>query len=74
MQVGEGVGPQTTQALTNLLACLAACGATSEDVISVRVFLTEQGHFGEMNEAYREFFTDPYPARTTVYVGLPPGF
>jgi enamine deaminase RidA (YjgF/YER057c/UK114 family) len=27
-----------------------------------------------MNEAYERFFTAPYPARTTVYVGLPPGF
>ena len=24
-----------------------------------------------MNEVYAEFFSDPPPARTTVYVGLP---
>ena len=42
-------------------------------MISVRVFLTEVEHFAAMNEVYREFFTEPYPARSTIYVGLPPG-
>ena len=69
----DGLGAQTRQAFTNLLESLAANGATSDDVISVRVFLTDPGQFGEMNEVYREFFTEPYPARTTVYVGLPAG-
>jgi 2-iminobutanoate/2-iminopropanoate deaminase len=71
--LAEGVGPQTRQALSNLLASLGASGATSDDVISVRVFLTDTGQFDEMNAVYREFFTEPYPARTTVYVGLPDG-
>jgi 2-iminobutanoate/2-iminopropanoate deaminase len=26
-----------------------------------------------MNEVYTTFVTTPFPARTTVYVGLPPG-
>ena len=73
-RVLDGVGPQTRQALANVAAALAASGAGMDDVISVRVFLTDQGHFDEMNEAYREAFREPYPARTTVYVGLPPGF
>ena len=41
-------------------------------MISVRVFLTQVEHFAEMNEVYREYFTEPYPARSTIYVGLPP--
>ena len=68
-----GVGPQTRQTLSNLLASLGAAGATSDDVISVRVFLTDPAQFADMNQAYAEFFRDPYPARTTVYVTLPPG-
>jgi len=69
----DGVGAQTRQAFTNLLAHLASAGASADDVISVRVFLTDIEHFDAMNEVYREFFTDPYPARSTIYVGLPPG-
>ena len=71
--LADGVGPQTTQALANLLASLAANGASSADVISVRVFLTDPAQFDEMNAAYGPFFTEPYPARTTVFVELPPG-
>lgn len=70
----DGVGAQTRQAFTNLLAHLASAGASADDVISVRVFLTDVDHFDAMNEVYREFFTEPFPARSTIYVGLPPGF
>jgi reactive intermediate/imine deaminase len=72
-EVLEGVAAQTRQAFTNMLAHLASAGASADDVISVRVFLTEVEHFAEMNEVYRDFFTEPYPARSTIYVGLPPG-
>jgi len=69
----DGVGAQTRQAFTNLLAHLASAGASADDVISVRVFLTDVAHFDAMNDVYRGFFTDPYPARSTIYVDLPPG-
>jgi len=72
-EVLEGVAAQTRQAFTNMLAHLASAGASADDVISVRVFLIEVEHFAEMNEVYRDFFTEPYPARSTIYVGLPPG-
>ena len=69
----DGVGPQTAQALANIGAALEASGAALSDVVSVRVFLTDAAHFAEMNAAYAGAFTEPYPTRTTVYVGLPPG-
>jgi 2-iminobutanoate/2-iminopropanoate deaminase len=68
-----GVGPQTRQALANVAAVLAASGAGMDDVITMRVFLTDVSHFGEMNAVYAEAFAEPYPTRTTVYVGLPEG-
>jgi 2-iminobutanoate/2-iminopropanoate deaminase len=69
----DGVGSQTRQALANIAAVLAASGAGMGDVLSMRVFLTDVSHFGEMNAVYAEAFGEPYPTRTTVYVGLPPG-
>jgi|SoiMetStandDraft_5_1073268.scaffolds.fasta_scaffold60399_2 2-iminobutanoate/2-iminopropanoate deaminase len=69
----EGVGDQTRQALRNVLAVLEAAGARESDIISVRVFLTDVSHFQEMNAAYETAFSQPPPARTTVYVGLPAG-
>jgi len=71
--VADTVAEQTRQALRNVNAVLAAAGASMDDVIMLRVYLTDTAHFGEMNEAYGEFMTEPYPARTTVYVGLPAG-
>jgi reactive intermediate/imine deaminase len=69
----DGVGEQTRQALHNVLAVLEAGGATERDIISVRVFLTDVSQFEEMNAVYGTVFSEPPPARTTVYVGLPPG-
>lgn len=69
----EGVEGQTRQTFRNLLAALAAAGGSSERIGHVRVYLTDTEHFAVLNDVYREFFTEPYPARTTVYVGLPAG-
>jgi reactive intermediate/imine deaminase len=71
--VGDTVTEQTRQALRNLVAVLEAGGSSLDDVMMMRVYLTDTAHFGEMNDAYREFFEESFPARTTVYVGLPEG-
>ena len=65
------VGPD--QALQNVFAVLAASGAEEKDIVSVRVYLTDTEHFAEMNAVYATMFSEPYPSRTTVYVGLRPG-
>ncbi|GAA1617904.1 carboxylesterase family protein [Actinoplanes couchii] len=70
---GNTVTEQTTRALRNVLAVLAAGGASLTDVVMLRVYLTHPGHLIEMNEAYAELAGTPYPARTTVYMQLPPG-
>jgi 2-iminobutanoate/2-iminopropanoate deaminase len=67
------VGEQTRQVLRNIETVLATAGATLDDVIMLRVYLTDLAHAAEMNEAYAELVPKPFPARTTVYVGLPPG-
>ena len=69
----EGVAEQTAQTLRNIRATLAAVGATMDEVAHVRVYLTDVDQFAEMNAVYETFFDAPYPARTTVYVTLPPG-
>jgi 2-iminobutanoate/2-iminopropanoate deaminase len=71
--VGDDVATQTAQVMRNVRAVLEAGGATLEDVVMCRIYLTDTAHFGEMNDAYREFFEESFPARTTVYVGLPAG-
>ena len=69
----EGIVAQTEQCLVNVLAVLRSAGADESDVVSVRVFLTDVDDFTAMNAVYSRKFSEPYPARTTVYVGLPAG-
>jgi 2-iminobutanoate/2-iminopropanoate deaminase len=72
-RVGDNVTDQTRQVMRNVQSVLEAGGATLDDVVMCRIYLTDTAHFGEMNDAYREFFEESFPARTTVYVGLPDG-
>lgn len=71
--VGTTVAEQTAQVLRNLNAVLEAGGAGLEDVVMLRVYLTDPAHLAEMNEAYAAAVGEPFPARTTVYMQLPPG-
>ncbi|MGW5054137.1 RidA family protein [Actinokineospora sp. NPDC004072] len=70
---GDTVAEQTRACLRNVFAVLDAAGATEQDIVMLRVYLTDVAHFAEMNAAYAELLGQPFPARTTVYVGLPPG-
>jgi 2-iminobutanoate/2-iminopropanoate deaminase len=71
--VAEDMDAQTRQALRNVRSCLAAAGCTLEDVVKVNAYLADLGDFDAYNTVYREFFSEPFPARTTVQAGLPPG-
>jgi 2-iminobutanoate/2-iminopropanoate deaminase len=71
--VSGGISAQTRQALENLRACLRAAGCDVGDVVKVTAFLTDLGDFEAYNTVYREFFSEPFPARTTVGAVLPGG-
>lgn len=71
--VGTTVAEQTTQTLRNLTAVLKAGGAVLEDLVMLRVYLTDPAHLAEMNGAYASAVGEPSPARTTVYMPLPEG-
>ncbi len=63
---------QTQQSFDNLFAVLEAAGLTPDDVQKVNVYLTNMEDFPAMNEVYKEQFSKPYPARTTVGVASLP--
>ncbi len=67
---GPTVGEQTRQTMRNVEAILKEAGASFDDVVMMRVYLTDKDHFAEMNAAYSEFVSEPFPARTTIFVGL----
>jgi 2-iminobutanoate/2-iminopropanoate deaminase len=63
---------QADLAFQNVTALLEAAGTSWAHVVKVGVFLADLGNFAEMNEIYQKYLTEPYPARTTVQVVLPP--
>lgn len=70
--VGLDVASQARQAWSNTVAALSSVSAEPADVVQVRVFLVELGDFEPMNAVFAELLPTPFPARTTVYVTLPP--
>ena len=65
-QMTDGIGAQTGQVLQNVRSVLEAAGCTLADVVKVNVYLADLRDFDTFNAVYREFFSEPYPARTTV--------
>jgi 2-iminobutanoate/2-iminopropanoate deaminase len=64
--VGDDVGEQARQVLRNVRGVLEAGGATLADVVSVTVYLADEGDWGTFNDVYRSVFAPPYPSRAVV--------
>ncbi len=72
-KVVEGdVSAQAEQCLKNVQAVLAAANMTVENVVKVTVFITNMADFPLVNEVYKKFFTEPFPARSCVGVASLP--
>jgi 2-iminobutanoate/2-iminopropanoate deaminase len=72
--VEGGVEEQTRQALTNLRNVLEAAGSSLNHVVKTTVFLKDMNDFSKMNAIYAEFFSEAFPARSTIAVAaLPKG-
>ncbi|HHW48312.1 MAG TPA: RidA family protein [Clostridiaceae bacterium] len=64
--VSGGIEEQAVQALENLKNVLEAAGSSISNVIKTTVFLKDMSDFSAMNEVYKKYFTEPYPARSCV--------
>jgi 2-iminobutanoate/2-iminopropanoate deaminase len=62
--VEGGFTAQGEQAFSNLRRALEAGGSSLDKVIKVTIFVTDMGHFKEVVELRRKFFSAPYPADT----------
>jgi len=72
--VGTDVTAQTERVCQNIAAVLKANDMTFANVVKTTVFLTDLANFASMNAVYSRYFTEPFPARSTIQVaGLPRG-
>lgn len=75
MQLVDGdIAAQTRRVFDNLSAVCEAAGASFARVVRVGIYLTDLGHFAQVNAVMQEYFQAPYPARSTIGVAsLPRG-
>ncbi len=59
---------QTHQVMRNLKAILESAGVSFKNVIKTTLYVTDMSVFKKVNEVYKSYLSEPYPARETVGV------
>lgn len=72
MQLPEEIDQQIRRVLMNLQAVAEAAGGCLDDIVRLTVYLSDLKEFSKVNEMMAEFFSQPYPARSTVGVAALP--
>ena len=70
--VAGDIAAQTKQSLENLKTILGAADLTFAHVVKTTIFLTSMDDFAAVNEAYKGYVGEPYPARSTIAVAALP--
>ncbi|MDO5715269.1 MAG: RidA family protein [Tissierellia bacterium] len=60
------VEEQTEQVIKNISTILEEGGFCLDDVVKVNVYLADLKDFEKFDKAYRKYFEEPLPVRTTV--------
>lgn len=72
--VDGDIAAQARRVFDNLRAVCAAAGADFGHVMRVGIYLVDLGDFAAVNAVMAEYFSAPYPARSTIGVAaLPKG-
>jgi 2-iminobutanoate/2-iminopropanoate deaminase len=65
-EIPEGIAAQTRQTLLNVKAIVTEAGFIMDDIVKCSVYIKDMNEFAEMNAVYKEFFSEPCPARLTI--------
>lgn len=72
--VSGDVQAEARRVFENLRAVCEAAGGSLGQIVRVGIYLTDLSDFGAVNEVMAEYFSAPYPARSTIGVAsLPRG-
>jgi 2-iminobutanoate/2-iminopropanoate deaminase len=63
---------EVRRSLDNLRRILEGAGSGLHRVVQVRAYVRDAANVARYNELYREYFSEPYPTRTTITGCLPP--
>ncbi|MEO7775749.1 MAG: RidA family protein [Steroidobacteraceae bacterium] len=65
---------QARRVFDNLAAVAESAGGTLANAVKLTIFLIDLSQFARVNEVMKTYFSEPYPARSTVEVSaLPKG-
>ncbi|MEK9777438.1 MAG: RidA family protein [Quisquiliibacterium sp.] len=70
--VEGGFEAQVRRAFLNLRAVAEAAGGSLGNCVKLTLFLTELSNFPQVNQIMQEYFSAPFPARSTVEVSALP--
>lgn len=69
--VGDTFENEFRRSIENVKNVLAGAGLTLADVVQVKSYVREASDVAEYNKLYREYFSEPLPARSTIVNCLP---
>lgn len=64
--VEGGIAAETRQTLDNISATLKRHGSSLQQLVKCTIFLADINEWPQMNEVYKTFFKDHYPARSAL--------
>ena len=69
-KIVDGIESQTRLVLEKIKTLLEEAGSSMDRVVKTTVFLQNKADFPAMNAVYGEYFTQPWPARSTAECDL----
>ncbi len=66
--VSHEFSDQARQVFENIQILLDESNFDFADIVKLTIFLVDLKYFGEVNDLCKKFFSEPYPARSTVQV------
>jgi len=70
--VDGDIAAQADRVFRNLQGVCEAAGGSLADIVRVGIYLTDLGDFAAVNEVMARYFSQPYPARSTIGVAALP--
>lgn len=68
--IDGGIVAQSTQAIQNCLRIVKEAGFSKEDIVHMKVFLSDARYFHSFNRVFQEFFAEHPPARVCCVADL----
>ena len=65
-EIPANIADQTRQCMENVKAILEAAGSSMDKIAKVTLFIADFADFAAINEVYATYFTENYPARSTI--------